>query len=590
MARRCELVTKSPLPSLIGRNRKTCIGADNRRARNRSHGGGIMSSYTRHLRFVVLNVAALLTLLIASRVASAQTPSATGGQTAIENPSSLVLYIATLEGSLDWGDQAPDWSKQLAIYGSEPKLLFRWRIYAPTATKGRWQISSDSGTPLAQGEVAAAQTPGDYAYFSLNVPALGISPPFTIAIQALTSNGADVGFMSSPVVFNHAVNTGWGMCFTDGGLGFSIAERLEAIRAARGLPALGGAVVTKYGMETFDAVGLRKIGATSAVTKYDKWHLGSDTKAMTSILVGILHEYFPNTLDWDTTIADVFPEWAGTMHPTMAQTTVRTLLAHRSGLYYFTQEQDAKLVDPNVSVTQRRRNFTHAVVHDPYLLAPGGSWIYQNANYIIVAAMLEKLFTQSWENLITYYLFQPLGATSAGFDPPALTADSQHPQPWGHGQNNGSFVPTNGDNPQSARPAGGVHASLSDWGKFIRLYLNGHEGGVTLTSATLTELTTPYTSDNPWFALWNLSYGWGWGIDAVTGALAHDGSNGGWYARAIVYPSEGYAILAVTNSAQPAGATEVLTAMSATVLMLENYYSACGNRTQIRIPLPGGSR
>jgi CubicO group peptidase (beta-lactamase class C family) len=483
--------------------------------------------------------------------------------------------MAVLEGSLDWGDLGPDWRKELAIYGDE-LLLFRWKINAFGVAKGRWQISDPDGTPLAQGEVGAAQTPGQFYQFSLKVADLGLSPPLRVRIQALSGTNGAVGHVSPPVVVNLAVNTGFGTCFTDGGLGLPIADKLEVIRAANGVPAIGGAIVTKHGLEVFDAVGIRKIEPDPAdaipVTKFDSWHLGSDTKAMTATLVGILHQLSPSTVGWDTTIADAFPEWVGTIHPTMAQTTLRQLLAHRSGLYKFSEVQAAKLSQSNLSVTQQRRAFTQAVVQDPYLLAPGVLFSYQNANFVIAGAMLENLFQQSWENLISQYLFQPLGMTSAGFGPPALGGA---PEPWGHWVDDGSYTPTNGDNPMSLGPAGTVHASLGDWAKFIRLFLKGSEGAVTLNAATLSELTTAYTSNDPWFAVWPQSYGWGWIVFGANGdeSVGHDGSNGSWYARANVYLKRGYALLAVTNS----GGDNALEAMNDTVNMLEAHHSNCPN-------------
>jgi D-alanyl-D-alanine carboxypeptidase len=538
---------------------------------------------------------AIVALLIASpfvvRASTADDPAAqTFTRTADVSPPSITtnpplraVYTATLEASFDWGDLGQDWQTELGIQGNET-LWFRWKIGATTAKKGRWEISDSNDGLLAQGEAGAAQTFGDYGLFLLDLNTLGLSPPFKIRLQALTGTGSDVGNISPPVLLNQAVDTGVATCFTDGGLGLPIDDKLEAIRAARAVPALAGAVVTKYGMEVFDAVGIRKIVSNPAdqvaVTKYDKWHLGSDTKAMTSMLVGILRQYYPSTVGWNTSVADAFPEWAGTMDATIAQTTLRQLLAHRSGLNVTSDDQNAKLTQANLSVTQQRRAFTHAVVDDPSLLAPGVLFKYANANYIIAGAMLENLFNQSWEDLITQYLFQPLGMTSAGFGGPAKGGK---PQPWGHYDNSGAYAPTDGDNTPSLGPAGTVHASLEDWGKFIRLYLNGQEGGVTLTAATRAELTKAYSSSDPWFAVWPTSYGYGWGIsESGDKVLGHDGSNNYWYARALVYVDKGYALLAATNAAGLGGVNPGMEAVNDATIMLESYHSGC--------PDYGGSR
>jgi CubicO group peptidase (beta-lactamase class C family) len=497
-------------------------------------------------------------------------------------------YAARLQGSHDFGDLGPDWQKELSMYGSE-NLLFRWTTNAPNAAKGRWEITDVNDLLLAQAEVGGPPSPGSYTHFSLHVKSLGISPPFNVRIQALTNGGAPVGFLSEPVVVTLAVNNGFGTCFTEGGLGVPITDKLELIRALHGVPAVGGAVVTKSVLEVYDAVGIRKVEANpDAVTKHDRWHLGSDTKAMTSMLVGILHQKYPFTVGFGTTIAEAFPEWAGTMDPEIAPITLRQLLAHRSGLYLIPPEQAAKLTEPNLSTMDRRRAYTHDVVHDPYLIAPGVLFKYENGNYIIAGAMLENLFAQSWESLMTQHLFGPLNMTTAGFGSPAA---GNQPQPWGHYESSGAYVPTLGDNPAALGPAGTVHASLADWAKFIRLYLDGSEGGVTLSAATLQELTTAYTSNDPWFVVWPQTYGWGWGIFPNPGdkVLSHDGSNTLWYARAVVYMDRGYALLGVANAAVFGDGNKGMDAVGDVVALLESHHRDCpDNRGKLRFSPPPG--
>src|SRR5262245_3850677 len=537
--------------------------------------------------FAVATSAGAIAALLAASPIVAQTstplPSAgdqRGGSAPIIEPVPTIL-----DASFDNGDLGPDWQKELGITGNET-LWFQWKIKA-AAIKGRWEISDPNGGGLlAQGEVPAAKNLGDYAFFVIDFAPLDLLPPLNVRIQPLTANGSPIGAISPPVLLKQYVSSGDVTCFTDGGLRLPIDDKLEAIRAAHAVPALGGAVVTTYGMEVFDAVGIRKITANpNNVTKYDKWHLGSDTKAMTSMLVGILRQYYPSTVGWNTTVADAFPEWAGTMDATIAKTTLRQLLAHRSGLYLFSEDQYAKLWEANQSVTQQRRNFTHAVVLDPHFLVPGVSFQYENANFIIAGAMLENLFNNSWENLITQYLFQPLGMTSAGFGGPAANAQ---PQPWGHYDKNGMYTPTDGDNIPSLGPAGTVHTSLEDWGKFIRLYLTGHEGGVTLTASTRATLMTAYTSSDPWFVVWPQSYGWGWFVSGSGDkVLSHDGANMSWYARAVVNVDKGYALLAVSNSASLGSINPAMEAMDDTVAMLEKYHSGCpDNDRPTRVSAP----
>jgi CubicO group peptidase (beta-lactamase class C family) len=105
---------------------------------------------------------------------------------------------------------------------------------------------------------------------------------------------------------------------------------LEPIRQKHGLPALGAAVVKGEGLQAIGVVGVRKAGTDVPATAEDLWHLGSDTKAMTSWLIGALVEQ--GKLTWETTVGEMFPELAPAASPEFKRITLRELLTHRSGL------------------------------------------------------------------------------------------------------------------------------------------------------------------------------------------------------------------------------------------------------------------
>jgi CubicO group peptidase (beta-lactamase class C family) len=90
-----------------------------------------------------------------------------------------------------------------------------------------------------------------------------------------------------------------------------------------------------------------------------------------------------------------------------------------------------------------------------------------------------------------------------------------------------------------------VHASLGDWARFIRLHLDGSEGSLTLSRATLDRLHTEYP---PNFFFTN-RYGWGWGFgDEGSGVrLGHNGSNGSWFCTCEVLLDQGVGFLGVSN-------------------------------------------
>src|SRR5262245_47492162 len=66
----------------------------------------------------------------------------------------------------------------------------------------------------------------------------------------------------------------------------TLAARLEAVRVASNLPAIGGATFRSSGVVETAASGVRRLGDTTEVTTGDLWHVGSITKSFTSALMG----------------------------------------------------------------------------------------------------------------------------------------------------------------------------------------------------------------------------------------------------------------------------------------------------------------
>src|SRR5262249_1988402 len=62
---------------------------------------------------------------------------------------------------------------------------------------------------------------------------------------------------------------------------------LEPVRAKYDLPSLAGAVFSGDATIAVGAVGVRKRGDPTPITRADRWHLGSDTKAMTATLIAL---------------------------------------------------------------------------------------------------------------------------------------------------------------------------------------------------------------------------------------------------------------------------------------------------------------
>jgi CubicO group peptidase (beta-lactamase class C family) len=337
-----------------------------------------------------------------------------------------------------------------------------------------------------------------------------------------------------------------------------LTDELEAIRTEHGVPALAFAVGSATELIDQAATGTRHRDTDVRVTTGDRWHLGSDTKAMTATLLAMAVE--EGRIAWSTTLAEALPAITD-MHAAYRTVPIDALLAHRAGTWTTFAGHEAALssIPESAPVATQRAMFADIMLGEAPELAPGTAFGYSNAGYMVAGAILERLYGMPWEALMTERLFTPLGMTSCGFGAPGSAAALD--QPWGHDGDGHEPVPPGpfADNAPVLGPAGTAHCALDDWMAFGALQLGTHPELV--SPASLTKL---HTSLGDGYAL-----GWGVGTHPQLGAfLAHDGSNTLWYAR-IVVALEEERILLVTSNAGSAAATAAVDA--ATDLLIETY-------------------
>lgn len=323
----------------------------------------------------------------------------------------------------------------------------------------------------------------------------------------------------------------------------SLGGLLDPIRQKHGVPALGGAIVTSKGLDAIGVVGVRKAGTEIAATADDKWHLGSDTKAMTALLIAALMEQ--GRLKWETTIEKAFPDLAVSMSPAFKKINLLELLSHRAGL---PANLFWGLIPRTQTIKEQRLASLKAASTAKLDSEPGTKYLYSNLGYVIAGAMAEAAASASWEVLIKRILFQPLGMESAGFG--GVGTPGQIDQPWGHTAD-GKPVKDNGpdmDNPPVLGPAGRVHCTLSDWAKFIADWLRGARGEKALLKPDTYRIlqTPPFGGD---YALGWVVVEREWGGGKV---LTHAGSNTTNLAVAWLAPLRDFAVLVVTNQGGPA--------------------------------------
>ena len=241
------------------------------------------------------------------------------------------------------------------------------------------------------------------------------------------------------------------------------------------------------GVALVDVVGVRKRGDDTKATVDDQFHIGSDTKAMTATLVALLVQ--DKKLSYDMTLEKALPDLAKKMHKDLPAVTLEQLLSHRAGLGATSPaavEDPAQRARPR-DAHRRRPGRPRGGAR----VAPGVKFAYSNLGYVVVGAVCERAGKDDWESLLKKHVFTPLGMKSAGFG--AAGTRGKIDQPLPHNEAGKPVEPGPGaDNPPVFGPAGRVHCSLGDWGKFIADQLKGARGkkGL-LPAAAYKKLQTP---------------------------------------------------------------------------------------------------
>jgi CubicO group peptidase (beta-lactamase class C family) len=316
-----------------------------------------------------------------------------------------------------------------------------------------------------------------------------------------------------------------------------LATILDSLRYILDLPALAGAIVTDTGIVDAQAVGCRRYGGAMNITNNDQFDLGSNTKAITAVLIGILID--EGQLDWETTLPEIYPEYANSMRTEYKNVTILNLLSHCSGF---------SRVSPdfiNGTPREQRLEMVQWALQQPPETSRG-KYLYSNLGYNILGAIAEKLTNRQFEELLIAKVLQPLGITTAGFGP--MGTPGVEDQPLQHTNGRAPIEPT----PDSGlcpiySPSGRLHLSIVDWAKYIQWVLASEAGHQTLVSKqTAIRLTTSIV-----LADGGAYYACGWMVIDCSWAggrsLQHGGCNGYNYSDAALAPIKHFAVIATTN-------------------------------------------
>ena len=301
------------------------------------------------------------------------------------------------------------------------------------------------------------------------------------------------------------------------------------------IPGLAALTIKDGRVDETIVAGVRKLGSRRKITKDNRFHIGSCTKAMTATLAAVMVER--RIVKWSSTIGDfVRDRW---LHDGYRKVTLAQLLSHAGGC---PAQPEAELWrelfvdDRKLAPVRQRQKLARGILSQPPVFTPGDGYVYSNSGYAIAGLMMESAAKEPWEKLMEEHLFEPLKMRSAGFGAPG--SNKTEAEPWGHRARTPVPPQPHGDNPAAIGPGGTVHCSIEDWAKFALLHLSPAPNKLLRNAASLKTLHTTQNEKG--------SYGLGWIVGGES--IAHDGTNTMWYASAMLRPEKKAGVLVCLNA------------------------------------------
>jgi len=318
---------------------------------------------------------------------------------------------------------------------------------------------------------------------------------------------------------------------------------LQKIRLDYKMPAMAAAVIRSDKVVATEVDGVRQIYDKAKVQESDRFHLGSNTKAITAHWAASLVE--GGLIEWDTKLLEVFPHWEDDALKTYHQITLSDLLCHRARIQPFMNAMEmAKIPVFKGNAMDKRRAFAKWLVQqNPAKLGNHEGYEYSNAGYSLAAAMLEKVSEIPWEDGVLNDVLRPMGIDAIIGWPTDASAD----QPYGHHSIHpldSNLRPVTKQNmfeiQEILDPAGDISVSIVDYAKFVQAHLQGIRG----QDNHLSSDTYQYVH----YGRENYAMGWNRLEKDSVHISTHDGSAGTFYSSTILYKEKDLAIVIFVNA------------------------------------------
>ncbi|MFN5364846.1 MAG: serine hydrolase domain-containing protein [Bacteroidota bacterium] len=254
---------------------------------------------------------------------------------------------------------------------------------------------------------------------------------------------------------------------------------LETMAATR-TPGAAIVIVRGDSIVWMEGFGIRQTGSSDSVDINTVFRVGSLSKGFAGVLTGILVQ--EGWIGWNEHVRDCYPEFTLSDEAQAQRVQLRHLLSHTTGLPYhaFTH-----LIERGYDT---RKIVSEYFPHARLSAREGEYYSYQNAAFSVIEEVMEAATQQPYQELLREKIFIPAGMKNASCDYLSMASCQNKCLP--HFQTGFGF---RADSISSlyynSAAAGGVNASISDMGEWLKLLL-GHRDRI-VADSTLDRVFEP---------------------------------------------------------------------------------------------------
>jgi CubicO group peptidase (beta-lactamase class C family) len=280
-------------------------------------------------------------------------------------------------------------------------------------------------------------------------------------------------------------------------------------------------------------VGLRNKTEKLPVTEETIFTIGSLTKQFTATAILKLQE------EGKLSVHDSIYKFFENVPKDKQNITIHQLLTHTSGIM-------GNLGYGVDFVPISKEQFLSETFNSPLDFEPGKQYSYSNVGYSILAIIIEKVTQTDYETYLQENLFQKASMKHTGYLFPKWDT-SQIAHGYKCGEDWGThLIKWKADSNQISWHLKGNGGILSNPSDLYKWYIALKENKI-ISKKSFEQLTFPHVKENE---SGDSHYAYGWTImnsDRNTKIIAHNGSNGVFYADFIQLPKENTIIIYMTN-------------------------------------------